>query len=318
MDLIRFNPIENSAIKMGLNEVTEMETSMLRVYRDILEKEKVDSKFFNVLVVTEPRCVMPWQYREEVLEKFNLVVTFGPWRADNLGVEKWVWQPYDWKSLKPEVGFRRERSIVLVNSNKFGVGNSSLYGLRRETIQLFDSNKIDLTVFGHNWAMPIALELRKRFYSFRKSIRYGQKKAFTESFSHFTMTPRNYLGQCRDKIRTISKFEYSLVIENDLDSLTEKLFDAITAQTIPIYIGPNLREFEFLESCVIRSKPNSAAILETFQEITPDDVKRVRHGMKQIHRNSEQISEWKTSSVMKRLGRIIGESWGLRANNVFN
>jgi hypothetical protein len=308
MEFIRFSPDEMYCIKMGYEEVTNLDSCDLRIYRDFLESEFIDSGLWNVLLLSEPKCVMPWQYQKNVLDKFDLVVTFGPWRAKNLSVSNWVWQPYDWRTYEVKSVSTKRDSIVLVNSNKFGMGKSSMYGLRRETIRLLDTNNIKLSVYGHNWNMPLSLQIRKRFYAFRKSVRYLGNSNIRESLLGIATPPENYFGPCEDKLETISRYTFCLVIENDLDSLSEKLFDAIAAQAIPIYIGPPLEGLDFLERCLIRSKPNAKAILETYQTISRADIDRARQGILYFHRNLKHISEWKTSSVMTKLGKLIGQS----------
>ncbi|MGC8604542.1 MAG: glycosyltransferase family 10 domain-containing protein, partial [Desulfomonilaceae bacterium] len=56
----------------------------------------------------------------------------------------------------------------------------------------------------------------------------------------------NRPSECSNKIRTLGKFRFNLVFENCIfpGYLTEKIFDAMLAGTVPIYLGaPDIQDF---------------------------------------------------------------------------
>jgi len=61
-----------------------------------------------------------------------------------------------------------------------------------------------------------------------------------------------------------------LIIENESDYISEKLFDAILAKTVPIYIGPNLERFNFLSKCVYQCEPSVRSIMEILLKDDPE------------------------------------------------
>jgi hypothetical protein len=76
-------------------------------------------------------------------------------------------------------------------------------------------------------------------------------------------SPRSYKGPAEDKLATLSSYNYSVVIENSLDYMSEKLFDCLFAGVFPIYVGPDPREFGIPEFAAIHSKPNIESVLES-------------------------------------------------------
>jgi hypothetical protein len=66
-------------------------------------------------------------------------------------------------------------------------------------------------------------------------------------FSQFSADIPSYRGQCVSKWKTVSRYKYSLVIENSTDDyyISEKIFDALICGSMPIYHGSD-RIFEIL------------------------------------------------------------------------
>ena len=71
-------------------------------------------------------------------------------------------------------------------------------------------------------------------------------------FRHYN----NYLGEVLDKRSVLSMYKYCLVIENSSDYLSEKLFDALLSGCIPIYVGPDLANFEIPGNLFLQAEPN--------------------------------------------------------------
>ena len=66
-------------------------------------------------------------------------------------------------------------------------------------------------------------------------------------FSEFAAAIPSYRGQCIFKWKTVSRYKYSLVIENSTDDyyISEKIFDALICGSMPIYHGSD-KIFEVL------------------------------------------------------------------------
>ena len=63
-----------------------------------------------------------------------------------------------------------------------------------------------------------------------------------------------------DKTLAISRHHTAIVIENDLSKLTEKIFDALYAGCVPVFVGPEIQEHVIPSDLYFRSEPNLDAI----------------------------------------------------------
>ena len=104
-------------------------------------------------------------------------------------------------------------------------------------------------------------ELRERIWAVRKELSAHRLPSLTEAFSQFSYHYPSYKGRVENKLLELSKFKYAIVIENEADFVSEKLFDAIAAKCVPIYVGPDLSMYEHLNKCVIALPANHKELL---------------------------------------------------------
>jgi hypothetical protein len=215
----------------------------------------------NVLILWEPRSFMPWQYTKSCIKRFQLVVPISPWRAARLGLKNWILHPALFQKNVTE-NVTRNRMLVMINAAKFSANRNSLYGFRRKVSKALRKSKIDYDLIGVNWKMKKTKEIRERIWSTRKELHARNIPSIAEAFSDIFYNYPEHKGKVDDKIKTLANYKYSLVIENEADYISEKLFDAISAHTIPIYIGPDLNQFKFLKECVFQCEPKIESIIE--------------------------------------------------------
>lgn len=207
---------------------------------------RFDGQVTKVLVLQEPPAVMPENYVTKDWEFFDFVILLSPWRSPAHGMNTLFFQPIE----RPKVIFKENEvnnnEISLVNDFKFGAVTTSLYGWRLDLLRKLEKNGVKVKVFGPNWRISKTMEIRKRWAATKRAFGRPNFK-LRESWSSLFFRPKGYVGHSSDKLETLSKHEFTLVIENDRDSLTEKLFDAIFSGTKVFYRGPNLGDFAFLE-----------------------------------------------------------------------
>lgn len=219
----------------------------------------------NVLILWEPKSFMPWQYTQECLKLFQLVIPISPWRAESLGLEDWILHPITLNS-NTKLCANRDKTVVMINAAKFSANPKSLYGFRRKISRVLFKSDIDYDLMGVNWKMNKIKEIRERIWSSRKELHARKIPSLKEAFSDVFYRYPEYRGPVLDKIYTLSQYKYALIIENEPDYVSEKLFDAIFAKTIPIYIGPNLDRFDFLSKVVYQCQPEIESILKILDE----------------------------------------------------
>ena len=208
-------------------------------------KSMVNSNF-KVLILLEPPSVMPENYNSSSWNSFNLVILLSPWRSFFYGMSHIVFQPLKRPEIMSQDKFRQSR-ITLINDFKFGSVTSSLYGWRLKLLKKLSQKGVEVNVFGPNWNMSRTLEVRKRWAATRRAIG-NPNFDLLEAWSSLFFRPKDYCGQAPNKLSTLSEFEYTIVVENDKYSLTEKLFDAVFSGVKVFYRGPKLSEFEYLDS----------------------------------------------------------------------
>jgi hypothetical protein len=74
----------------------------------------------------------------------------------------------------------------------------------------------------------------------------------------------------------LQNYEVNICIENDSDYVSEKVWKALYAGAVPLYVGPKLNYDPELRASVINSDPKIEDIINTIKSINPKiiDVKR--------------------------------------------
>lgn len=270
---------------------------------------KLPSADYRVLLLWEPKAVMPWQYQIRNYSAFDLVIPMSIWRAQNLGLREYAYHPYNFDGIKPITSNSgRTKRVVMINSAKFSSGCSSLYGLRRAASkELFDIGA-DYSLYGNNWQMPKIMEVRKRATSLKNSLLAREKICLREFASQLWYSFPEYKGWVESKFEILSQFQLSLVIENDQDWVTEKIFDSLYAGAIPIYVGPDLSEkFPKLEECVIRAKANTDDLVRRVIETTDEEIESRQIAIREFLRDKSKtgIGFWHPKQQWGQVSKII-------------
>ena len=208
---------------------------------------------FKVLVRQEPSIVIKETYTKAQTEKFDHIIDVGKIENSENSVINW---PQDLSEKFSQIDDRLEK-IVVVNSNLLSLAKEENYSLRRKVALEIE----DLDLYGRQWnngfrAKVLTLIKEFRKYGFKiHNVKFLGAKSYFKFFS-------NYIGEAEDKKEVLSKYKYSIVIENSSDYLSEKLFDVMYSGCIPIYIGPNLANFEIPDYLYIQAKPEISDIKE--------------------------------------------------------
>lgn len=268
---------------------------------------KSDSRFkTKVLLLIEPNSVLPDIYKSKELSSFDLVVAMSPWRAQRLGIPNWLYQPYNFISSKIDFK-KRSSSPVLVAASKFGNSPRSLYWLRRKLIRMCDKKHLQLDVYGPDWNMSITKELRMRIYSIRQFLKHGNSPKWRDCFSMLGYKPHHYHGIIESKEKLLRQYAISIVIENDEDALSEKLFDCLQAGVVPVYVGPNLESLPFLESALIRADANPESIINILSSLDESLITIKQEAILDLHSNPKLLDDWSSSAVEKKFVEQISK-----------
>ena len=169
---------------------------------------------------------------------------------------------------KVEMASRRPRinKMVLINSLKYSFVQGEQYSLRRIMANTFH-NEID--VYGLGWNQGVINYFR--FYSkFFRSL-FELKKDIQFAQSPVNPFLKNYKGVVDSK-EILGNYQVALIIENSLDYVSEKLFDALIHGVVPIYVGPELSCFSIPDEIAIQCSPNPEEIFMKFAKLVRDPI----------------------------------------------
>ena len=211
----------------------------------------------SFLVRTEPHVVSPESYEANRVSDFDLIISMGTFDAVSGDVVYWPQVFEEGVTKVLEKWQLRQDNAVIVASDKISFVSGELYSLRRKAI--FGIPNIDL--FGYQWDRPFYKKLVVMLLEISIALR-SKTPISLKAAQNFFRRPNNYKGQIENKRTTISSYKYCLVIENAATYVSEKLFDALFAGCIPIYVGPELKSFGFPSGLVIEVDPTLAGLAE--------------------------------------------------------
>jgi hypothetical protein len=287
-------------------EVIKLPSKKLSVFFDFPAGSKTNPNDFNVLLMHEPRSVIPWQYQSHILSQFQLLIPFSPWRSEVLGCTNWAFHPYRFSGSDYSSEASRNIWISMINASKFSSGTTSNYGLRREVSKLLNDKGLDFKLYGWGWNSSWHDELRRRIIAFRNSFVAREDISWRETFSTIFHKFGAYQSGVVDKFEILHRSELHLIIENDSDWITEKLFDAFTTRTVPVYVGPSFQKFlPVLEQCIIRCEANAYSIMERVKQITPEEVELKRAAIQNLMINNSLLQEIDYQFVWRKVSQMI-------------
>jgi len=204
----------------------------------------------TVLIKNEPSIVTPAHGNPQVDYKFSKVIEVG--RPNFKPMVKW---PQTWNAKYFDNDERLNRTVAM-SANKFSFIKGELYSLRAKAYA--ETGSVDL--FGSGWNRSFFFDLLKLTKELQIATLAGSQKLTSSCIGNLWIRPYNFLGPAEDKLKTISSYKVSLVIENSAEFMSEKLIDSILAGTIPVYVGPPVEVFGIPKEIVVTAEPNMLSI----------------------------------------------------------
>lgn len=198
---------------------------------------------------------------------------------DNYGI---VWSPsFDWASQSETKYFnwpqlelskqietidswdKRQNKAVMILANKFSATKGELYSLRRK-LSLITAKQQTMDLYGAKWNLKMIYSYR---HYFGNLVRTPIKLISVKSFRYLGKFQKNYMGPSLDKFITAKAYKIVVVLENSMDYISEKLFDAFASNAIVIYVGPEIKRYGIPEAAVIQVSPKAKLINEKIIEL---------------------------------------------------
>ena len=247
----------------------------------------------SCLIANEPEVVIPEHGKTSVRRKFDKVLLVG--RPGSPVQLKW---PQTWSSVS-ENEVRMNRA-VLINADKWSFVSGQLYWLRAGLVS--GSELVD--TFGGGWNRPNVIRLLHRAVDYARafrSLRFPSHKGLRHIFAR----PRAWMGTVPDKLVAMERYKVAVVIENSVELMTEKIFDAWFAGCIPVYVGPDLESFGLDARFAVKAEPNIAAVEKAIQSAIEIDGQAFREELRGFVRAADLRQQWNANSALKAILRAI-------------
>ena len=265
---------------------------------------KVEGRAPAVLVRLEPDVIRPQNFRADYLKHISMVIDVGRSPLKSKSRINWP-QRWTLKHLEsPEIASsERIDRFAIINANKMSFVEGELYTLRRIAAQ--KSPEID--VWGFDWDMPRFRRANKAFEELLIPLKhgFGIKPA---AIKGWFKSPLSWKGTSEDKLSTLASYKYSLVIENSIDYMSEKLFDSLFAGTLPIYVGPNPVDFGMPDFVSIHAKPDIDSIRKAIEQARQIDLDAWRASVLDWLKSEGVEQAWSWPFVVQQIIDKIDET----------
>ncbi len=210
------------------------------------------AKAKGLLVIQEPEVVRPLN-QELIAKKLfkNYLLVGRPQKSNSI---RWP-ALYLNRFGENSAVFKVTNRACMIASNKLSTAKGELYSLRRN-LALRDS-RIDL--YGVGWDSKLIARLGQFVYESFTAIMAGKFPSLKGVWTFLFATYRN-LGSPASKLETNRRYKASIVIENSREYMSEKLLDAISAGSIPVYVGPKVSSFSIPSNLIVEVEPSVESI----------------------------------------------------------
>ena len=208
------------------------DTSSRNIFKEELKSKNTIKKY---LIAFEPRIICPDNFNSLYSNLFDRTFSWSGQCCGGKSKNTIINLPIPQVEFKPLTAenFISKRLLVTVSSNKGSYKKGSLCDFKYNAYELIFKNLgNNFNLFGYMWDQSL-------LNWFLKFIRGTKSK-------YFYKLPPYFKGVVSGKDEVLSKYRFCLVIENmsERSFITEKIFHAIIAGCVPIYLGaPNICEF---------------------------------------------------------------------------
>lgn len=231
----------------------------------------------RILVMLECEAVLPEMHRKKILDQYGIIFSPSPLWAPRH--EKFIFNyplfpKVDVNSLKTN---SQDYDCGMIQRNLYSCIRGEMYTMRRSVIKELLLTDLDFQLRGEGWQ-------RTTFANFLHFYRLLQFQIRKRNFENLKFFPKHFQRvnsleamPVKNKLDFLSRAKTTLVIENSIDYVSEKIFDCFRAGTVPIYIGPPLSIFGIPEGLVIVSPPQADVVTNILKNINRYDLDGFRN-----------------------------------------
>lgn len=262
------------------------------------------------LVVLEPRVVIPSNYHRSIHRKFGAIISLTPELHIENGRPFLPWPQRDWRAQPPAAGVERvPGSTAIINANKISMIAGSLYGLRRRVIEAFASASQPLTLAGSKWLRAGRAVHIENARAVAYALLNTERIDWSERAHELRLSAAvDHLGIVDDKEAVLLRSEFAVVIENSAGYISEKLFDAIIAGCVPLFVGPELGQFGIPDDVVIRMPHDANSFPEAVRTLSAERKAAVLDAGRAWLALDSTFETWAMPSALARIAAVVDEN----------
>jgi hypothetical protein len=169
----------------------------------------------------------------------------------------------------------------------------------------FKTSETGVSVFGPLWDSNLTSKIRHRLAVALYSLKSGIFPNVISIYGHLHRKYKMVFGPVEDKHAILKQSKFNLVIENAPETVSEKLFDALLAGTVPIYLGPKLSDYKLPNGLVIEYDGNVHKLVQILAEISEQEIMKILEAGSAFIQSKEFLSYWSAGDVNKKIAKII-------------
>lgn len=285
----------------------------------------------SVLIMLEPQAVYPSQYSKRVQKKYSLVLAPGklsclsglcdfiPWPYSvhsnpampteeffslrsvvKANLENGLFEVTNWSS--------RDNFLVMINANKVSPIKEENYTLRRKYARGVDASY--LCVFGDLWNSSIISKLIHRIAVTFFALKSGKLPNLFHVYGQLHWRYKSSKGKIQDKSQTLRNSKFSLVIENDENYISEKIFDSLINGCIPVYHGPKDINKIIGDGLFLPLPLSPRDLILNLESMSEEQIGRYLENMKDFVTSEDFLNIWEKNIVYSRIANLIRENIG--------
>lgn len=279
----------------------------------------------RALIVLEPECVDPLPFLSQTKRKYGDFYAGSESWAARLGGQAFRYFNGALTLLNDasrpdllEVESRANR-FVMIQAHKFSIIRGEQYSLRREVAHEAWKKELTFDLYGRSWLMSNTEVLFSALRAIYNGLSYAIKSRQTSVVQLrglrkvWLKIRGHYKGEPDDQIEVLKKYRYALVIENSLDFVSEKLFNAMTAGCRALYIGESLSTYGPSPSSVVIVKPEPKLIVEAMSRMLNEriidkfDPLQIRHEARSLFMagDATRVQRMLADNILKQFNKHL-------------
>ncbi len=259
----------------------------------------------RMLIIYEPEAVNPSQHKPKIRAKYGRIVIGSPLQMQSAS-EILIHHGYlnedfmeTWKAHKDSI---RTDTVGVVNENKFSFVRGNNYKLRLTAIRGICESGKRVNLAGKNWDASRSWHLKRQINALYLCLRLGGRLDLSNWHFSFNHQNLHLSGWVHSDVSFLAKNEFALVIENDSNYVSEKLFNSLLAGCLPIYVGPSLDIFGIPTDLAIAVDRESKNFSQAIATLTPDQKKTIKQKGEDFLKSQIDLgSRWNSSSTKARI-----------------